>query len=582
MNHIIDYYKNRGNQIKKSDGNSWNGSCEKCGGDGRLVIWRQSKNASRCPELGRYKCRECGIGGDCISYLVEICEMTFPAALEELGLENDYQKNQPNNTRRRRRKQPQRRQHRPSQKWKIQPGEHADFVEDVGAWREHAEKFIGVCHDALLDRQSALDYLAARGVGLEQVKRFRLGFNVGKSSKKKGDYQPAYKQAAAWGMPNLQRPNGSHQKTIALNVGLVIPCYQRYDDDGPSGNLLRINIRSFDRGYLISKGSLHFLQAQQIINPGHDIALVVESELDGIALSAILPDVTIIPMGSAGGVPGKAANLELRNKQLIMLCLDRDKISDKDLARWRSDHPGVPDPIYAFGAGVDRAPEKWFANYLQCQPWYCPAPHKDPGDAIKAGCDMAAWFAEGVACYSVAVPQAVSSAPDVGESRGKGASDSENLLAFAVFWPEHAGKLLESVKNNDDALSVCRLMVDSGICTEGLLNATEGELMAKISNILIAGADCWDWSADPDAYLRRVAKTSPPACQEWEWLIGYLERRQIDIKVIDGAVSLVFTRALGSSAEGELERVSAALLLDEVLGYLGLAKDGVWRAEVFR
>jgi len=582
MNHIIDYYKNRGNKVKKSDGNSWNGSCEKCGGDGRLVIWKESKNASRCPELGRYKCRECGAGGDCISYLVEICEMTFPAALEELGLENDYQQNQPKNSRRRRRKQPPRRQHRPTQKWKIQPEEHADFVEDVEAWCEHAEKFVGVCHEVLLDRQSALDYLAARGVGLEQVKRFRLGYNIGQSSKKKGDYQPAYKQAAAWGMPNLQRPNGSHQKTIALNVGLIIPCYQHYDDSGPSGDLLRINIRSFDRGYLISKGSLHFLQAQQVINPGHDVALVVETEMDAFALSAILPEVTIIPMGSAGGVPGKAANLELRNKQLILLCLDRDKVGDKELIRWRKDHPDLPEPVYALGTGVDQAPEKWFANYPQCQPWYCPHPHKDPGDAIQAGCDMAAWFAEGVAYYSVAVPQAVSSAPDMGESRGTGGSEAENLLAFAVYWPEHAGRLLGSVKNDNNVLSVCDLMINNGVHAEGLLDATYGDLRPKIVKILNAGAHCWDWSADPDAYLRRVTKPLPPASPEWVFLIDYLERRQIDIKVIDGEVSLVFTRALGQSAGGELDGVSAALLLDDISGYLGQAKNGVWRAEVFR
>ena len=156
------------------------------------------------------------------------------------------------------------------------------------------------------------------------------------------------------------------------------------------------------------------------------------------------------------------------------------------------------------------------------------------------------------------------------------------MLAFAVFWPEHAGRLLESVKNNEDTLSVCRLVVNDGIYAEGLLSATDGELNAKISKILVAGAHCWDWSADPDAYLRRVAKPTPPECPEWDWLIGYLDRRQIDIKVIDGDVSLVYTRALGQSADGELEMVSAAILLPEIYGYLGQAKDGLWRAEVFK
>ena len=581
-NHLLDYYRQAGFEITKSDNSGSNGPCPECGGTDRFVIFHKAggtRKSAKAPELGSFKCRGCHISGDVIKFMIDFCGFTYPQSLEELGLENPQSTFKPG---RRRNRNPPKRQSLPTQKWKIQPEQHADFVEDVGKWREHAEKFVSLCHETLLARQSALDYLAARGVGLEQVKRFRLGYNVGQSSKTKGDYQPAYKQAAAWGMPNLQRPNGSHQKTIALNVGLIIPCYERYDDSGPGGNLLRINIRSFDRGYLISKGSLHFLQAQQVINPGQDVALVVETELDAFALSAILPDVTIIPMGSAGGVPGKAANLELRNKQLILLCLDRDKVGDKQLVRWRKYHHDLPEPVYALGTGVDQAPEKWFSNYPQCQPWYCPHPHKDPGDAIKAGCDMAAWFAEGVAYYSVAASQAVSAAPDMGESRGRGADEAESLLAFAVFWPEHAVKILDSVKVDNNAASVCRLMVDDGVYGDGLLSATEGGLRAKISKILIDGAHCWDWSADPDAYLRRVTKPTPPACPEWEFLIGYLERRQIDIKVIDGEVSLVFTRALGMSAEGELDGVSAALLLDDISGYLGQAKNGVWRAEVFR
>ena len=498
-NHIIDYYKDSGYHIKKSDSNSWNGECPECSGDGRFVIWKVSKNRVRCPELGYYKCRDCEVSGDVINYLMRFRDLNYPQALEELGLDNPQSGFKPN---RRRNRTPPKRQSPQTQKWSPQSEQPADFVEDVGAWREHGEKFVCLCHEALLQRQSALDWLAVRGVGLEQVKRFKIGFNVGQSSKKKGDYQPAYKQAAAWGMPNLRRPDGSRQKTIALNAGLVVPCYQHYGDRGLSGELLRINIRSFARGWMISKGSLTFLQAHQIINPGHDVAVVVESELDAFALSAVLSGVTIIPMGSAGGVPGKATNRELRHKQLILLCLDRDKIGDKNLAKWRKDNPGMPDPVYAFGAGVDRAPEKWFANYPQCQPWYCPAPHKDPGEAFEAGCDMAQWFAEGLAYYSVVAPPVDKIDPEV-----------------PVVEPE----------------------------------------------------------PEPDR-----AKPVPPQIPEWCWLLDLLERRRIDIKVEGGEVSLSFTEAVGEFVDGEIEELSRVMQLPEIDEYLGQAKDGVWRAELFR
>ena len=384
-NHIRDYYRQAGFEIAKSDNSGSNGPCPVCGGTDRFVLFHRAggtRKSAKAVELGSFKCRSCGISGDVIKFMIDFCGFTYPQALEELGLENPQSTFKPSH-RRRDRNHPKR-QPPPTQKWKPQPEQHADFVEDVEKWREHAEKFVSCCHDTLLQRQSALDWLAARGVGLEQIKRFKIGYNVGQSSGTKGDYQPAYRQAAAWGMPNLRCPmDNSHQKTIALNAGLIVPCYQHYDDNGPSGELLRINIRSFAKGWLISKGSLTFLQAQQIINPSHDVAIVVESELDAFALSAVLSGVTIIPMGSAGGVPGQAANRELRHKQLILLCLDRDKTGDKDLVKWRKDHPGLPDPVYAFGAGVDRAPEKWFANYPQCQPWYCPPPHKDPGESSR-------------------------------------------------------------------------------------------------------------------------------------------------------------------------------------------------------
>jgi len=585
MDHVLNLYKAAGFQPIKSDGSGTNGPCPFCeGGKDRFIIYHVAsgkRKSCQIPECGSYFCRVCGVSGDAITWHLKFLKEPYPQVCEKYGISLN---NQPNYRPRRNRRHNQVPSRFSSRRIVWQPrGEgFADFVQQPDQWQEHAEKFVLACHEAVLDRQKSLDYLAARGVTLDLVRLYRIGFNAGQVSKRKGDWQPTYKQAAAWGMPNLRRPrDNSLQKTIALQAGLTIPCYARYGSGGPTGELLRINIRPFFGDYRIVKGSIHFLQTQIIINPGQDVALVVESELDGIALSAILPAVTIICMGSAAGRPGVRTHEELQQKQLILLCLDRDRSTDKDIAGHCKKYPDSPAPVFAFGAGVDRHPEEWFANYPQCQPWYCPAPHKDPGDAILAGIDIAAWFAEGVVYYSVAVPQAVSLSPDMGESRGRGAGAAENLLAFAIFWPEHAGILLDSVKNDADVLSVCRLVVSSGVYAEGLLDATEGDLKDKISRILIAGAHCWDWSADPAAYLR-VAKPSSPDCAEWTWLIDYLVRRQIDIKVIEGSVSLVFTRAIGLSAAGELERVSSALLLEEVSGYLGRAKNGIWKAEVFR
>ncbi len=585
--HLIDYYASAGYKFKKKSAHDWNGPCPKCGGDDRFIIYRVARRKCQSPELGSYSCRPgsgCDSSGDIISFLMEFMGKTYPEALEELGLDNPQSTFKP----RKRGRYGERRQNRQvsgpvhNGLWHPQPEQHKDFVEHPDDWREHAEKFVLACHEALLARPSALEYLADRGVSVDLIRKFRLGFNAGQVSKTKGEYQPAYRQAQAWGMPNLRRPrDNSLQKTIAMTAGLTIPCYQSYDD-GPSGHLLRINIRPFAGDYRIVKGSLHFLQAQIIINPGQDVALVVESEFDGIALSEILPDVTIICMGSAGGVPGKAANKELRHKQLILLCLDRDKSKDKNIKEFQAKYPGVPAPVWVLGAGVDHAPEAWFKNYKQCQPWYCPTPHKDPGDAIKAGCDMASWFAEGVAYYSVASPRTV--APVQQSTKNEAVEvNEEDLLAFAVFYPEHASEILRAAKNDQDTDFVCRLYIDSVSKDVGcLLTATEGELLARIQRILIAGVDCWAWSGDPDKYFKQLSRPVTPDCAEWAWLVDYLIRRKIDINVIEGEASLVFVRNIGQSKEGELERVSAAMVTPAIADYLSQAKDGVFKAECFK
>jgi hypothetical protein len=347
------------------------------------------------------------------------------------------------------------------------------------------------------------------------------------------------------------------QTKIIIPAGIVIPCFTR------RGELRRVNIRTM-RGepkYRVIKGSQPFTVAQTVLNPGHDVAIILETELDGIALSGLLPDITIIPMGSATGRPGAEVNKELRHKSLILLALDRDK------------------------AGIDGV-DWWFGHYRQAQPWCCPAPHKDTGDTIKAGCDQQAWAAEGIALYAAHAPAPAKDDffPQKKEAQLTGAGedgkiDAAELLAFCIFWPEHSAKLLtaDAVKNDQDAVKICELLLANGGQSELLLSATEGRLRDCIANVLRQGGGAWQWLDDPQPFLSRLflvqsaLPDAPPAVRRLGELL-----HQIGAVMVkqDWLCTPDFGAARGAWIESEREEFAALLQDEDVVGYFDQLPDG--------
>jgi hypothetical protein len=433
---------------------------------------------------------------------MEVNGLTFPQAAEACGAELEDSQ-QPGSKPRRKRPvpglPPLPAPSSASTAWHPQPDAWPEYVSRSEAWIEHAEKLIAACHEALLARSSALAWLAQRGVTLELIKQHRLGVHLGERVRGE-DYQPSYRMASAWGMDGIG--DGGKQSKIIIPAGIVIPCFPRPRE------LRRVNIRTM-RGepkYRVIKGSQPFTVAQTVLNPGHDVAIILETELDGIALSGLLPDITIIPMGSATGRPGAEVNKELRHKSLILLALDRDEAGIK---------------------GVDW----WLEHYRQAQPWCCPAgsfwvhparrrdgddhgkPYKDTGDTIRAGCDQRAWAAEGIALYAAHAPAAQK---DDFLSQKKGAQltgageagkiDAAELLAFCILWPEHSAQLLtaDAVKNDHDAVKICELLLANGGQPELLLGATEGRLRDSVEHVLRQDGGAWQWLDDPQPFFARL------------------------------------------------------------------------------
>jgi DNA primase len=402
MTHLFDLYEQDYKPASKSPA-SWNGPCPKCGGRKHFVLFRDARRKSKCSQLGSFSCRECGFGGDAIEYLMVVREMTYPAAAEACDVALEYRQ-QPGYKPRRKRDVPglpplPQQSHR--QEFQPQESTFGPQVDDPDAWIEHGEKFVEQCHTALLNSREAAParaWLATRGISERLIILFRVGYHHGERVNG-ADRQPTCRMAAAWGMPGLKWPDGNPRPKFVIHAGIVIPCYPAATAQGVAGLLRRIAVRRpvGDPKYSQVEGSQGSVKAQMIINPGNDVAVIVESELDGIALSGVLDGITIIPISSTSGRPCVAVNRELRHKSLILIALDRDK-DGANTTDW------------------------WLRNYRQAQPWCCPAgsfwvhpsirrdgddhgkPFKDPGDTIRAGCDQQAWAAEGIALYAAHAP----------------------------------------------------------------------------------------------------------------------------------------------------------------------------------
>ncbi|NTV03673.1 hypothetical protein HGA89_01985 [bacterium] len=234
-------------------------------------------------------------------------------------------------------------------------------------------KLIAHAHEQLLACPEQLAYLAGRGLPLEAVQRYRLGWLA----------QDAYRPRAAWGLPEALRDDGTPKK-LWLPAGLVIP----FCDD--AGAPVRIRIRRAhiqpgqDRYYWVP-GSGNDVQ---VLGRGALAFVVVESDLDGLLVHYHAGDlVNVIPLGSCATKP-KAEALELLGRaKAILVALDADEAGGKS-SGW------------------------WLAQFARARRW--PTPDgKDPGEYVERGGDIRAWVLAGLppVFHLAAAPAAATAAP---------------------------------------------------------------------------------------------------------------------------------------------------------------------------
>lgn len=346
---LLDIAQQNGRTYKRvstEKGGEYHGPCPAagCGGTDRFHIWPNQG------EHGTFWCRGCGLAGDAIEYLMKIEGKSFPAACKELGRElpdqEDYQ----------------------APHFKRPASETftpRETTAPADLWIQHATKLVEWAHQQLLETPGQLAWLAARGLDIEAVKRYRLGWNPGEKGK------DLYRVRESWGLDSVFKDDGTTKKKLWIPVGLVIPCFV-----GDELHRIRIRRPEGDLRYYLIPGSG---TSPMILPPrpqgegwGEGRAwTIVESELDALLIHHLAGDLTgAISQGNSTAKPDAASQALLQQSLAILVALDSDD-AGMNAALW------------------------WKKQYPQAERWPVPA-GKDPGEAYKAGVDIREWIKEGL------------------------------------------------------------------------------------------------------------------------------------------------------------------------------------------
>ncbi len=320
-------------QLHRIAAREWAGPCPLCGGEDRFTV---TTHAGR-DGLGLFWCRGCNAGGDRVDYLCRVRGMSFRVACSFLGRNVDVRASlRPRSTR--------------------QPSgpRVRDIVEPPDMWSAAAEKVVTAAEKTLhgMVGTDARAHLSGRGIDTQTARWHRLGYIP----------HDMYFNRADWGLEDAAP--GDKPAKICVPAGIVIPCCNQSD------RVVRIRVRrDHPKGgprYHTAAGS----NTRCLIAGTGDWVFVVESDLDAIMLAAFAGIlIRVVALGSAQVRLDPYAADIVRVARRVFVALDGDE------------------------AGDAAAMRNW------CLPnatrWRVPSEYgKDPGDAHRAGFDLAGWIIE--------------------------------------------------------------------------------------------------------------------------------------------------------------------------------------------
>lgn len=374
MSDLLTLLEDRGlHPIRVSDafGGEYASACPGpvCKGEGRdrFHVWpRRANRGGKC--LGRYWCRQCGIAGDTIQYLIDVDGMSYSAACASLGLSGGSARTSWT-----------RRKKTPAWPRGEAPWMPHSYPDPPALWQEQAEALVTDCQERLERDKVAQAWLAARGISMPMARLYRIGYNA---SSKGGD---RYRPLTRWGLP-AQSKNG-RPGSLWLPQGWLIPSCN------DAGQVVQLRIRRRDQDlkgfapgtkYLLVKGSS---MATMLLHPAALVWVVVESGFDAVLLAGFFGErVGVATTWNSSARPDARAHKILSASSLILGALDYDHAGDAQQGWWQAH----------------------YAQYRRLPA--LPGKAKDPGDAFRAGADLYEWLVS-------ALPRPLQRAMGVGAPR---------------------------------------------------------------------------------------------------------------------------------------------------------------------
>lgn len=361
--------------VSSAKNGEWCSPCPICGGDDRFRCWpsQDGGEAAQAHGLsGSWWCRQCEKGGDLISLVQFVDGLSFRDACKELQIELK-------STAKRLRplRQPSQEKNWQAKQWPI-PSEK---------WRHQATKIAELGYETLLSNNKILAYLAGRGLPVEAVRQYKIGYLEGED--KSGTC--LYRARSSFGLPDQQNKDGTRtRKSLWIPRGLTIPLWQPSWEQPDEVHRLRVRRRREDLNadyknkFILLEGSS---QAPMVLFPksvtaGMAAWVVVEAELDAMAVHyACGGQIGVIAALTNLGKPNAEAHQWLRQSPIILVALDFDPPSQK--ATNKGKRPGYQGWLW------------WEQTYQQARRWPVPV-GKDPGEAFARGVDLAAWIDAGL------------------------------------------------------------------------------------------------------------------------------------------------------------------------------------------
>jgi DNA polymerase-1 len=323
----------------------YHSACPQCGGKDRFII--QPNRLARNGILGCFFCRQCRENGDSLSFCMKFLQLNKADASHLIQC--------------------------PSREILLTSHFQDQHIRSASSlWLDWAKSFCHQCHHGLLQNEKAQKLIQARGLKLDTVVEYQIGY----SSKN------SWVDRAFCGLPPSQSSQ-KHFDNFFLPQGLVIP----YIKDG---QVVKIKVRreNWLQGspyskYILMPGS----QSIPFLSGSLDLPLViVEAELDAILLAQEAGDIcSVLATGGASCYPDTDTDKMLKKVDLMLFALDFDEAGKKAFIAWRSAYPKV------------------------C-PW--PTPYaKSPADACLSGVNLREWVKSGIEKYRKPKPKLELSIP---------------------------------------------------------------------------------------------------------------------------------------------------------------------------